>query len=87
MMARFAGLVTGSSGIRKHAGTRKPNGIKAVPASQAVTAFPYTYMRARACVHITKNAVTTRYAGTALNLKGFSVPASTLMPLLPVNEG
>lgn len=48
MKPSFAGLVTGSYGINPYAVTRKPNEIKAVPASQAVTAFPYTYMHARA---------------------------------------
>jgi hypothetical protein len=80
MKLAFPFSVTGSTGISPYAGTRKPNEIIAVPASQAVPAFPYTYMCARPRVHITQNAVIACYAGTKLNLKGFSVTASTLMP-------
>jgi len=75
MRAAFARLVTGSYGISLHAGTRKPNEINAVPASQAVPAFPHIYMRARARVRITQNAVIACDAGTTLFLKGFSVTA------------
>lgn len=80
MMFHFHHPVAGSNGINPYAVTRKPNQIKAVTASQAVTAFPYTYMCARARIRNTQNAVIACDAVTTLNLKGFSVTASTLMP-------
>ena len=75
MMFDFYHPVAGSNGINPYAVTKKPNEINAVTALQAVTAFPYIYMCARARIRNTQNAVIALYAVTTLFLKGISVTA------------